>query len=111
MDLVTLQNLKIGEIISFHSGGSVFGTGNSMQEQFFTVTKIEDIKEPTLPEWEDTPKPGPAKKYYLQHYPSKKEFYLLVPKDYEKEKYVYFDNESQDIQDFIPITQLTLRKK
>lgn len=112
MEIKELQNLAVGKVIVFHAGGKVFGD-DSMQNQYFTVKKILSIEKPKIRDhyWTDSDNFGPAKKIILEHYKTKKEFFIIVPLDFEKENYIYFDNENHDIGDSIPSTHIEEFKK
>jgi hypothetical protein len=113
MQIKELQGLSAGKIIYITNiGGKAFGD-EMMQNQYFLVKSILDQMMPKIPNnyWTDSDDFGPAIKFILEHIKTKKEFYLIVPLDYEKEEYIYFDNENDDLGDSIPLASIKEYKK
>lgn len=99
MDIKELQDIEVGKIICWNF--FMEGLGLGFKTHFFTVKNVENVKKPEMPDtyWTEKKEFGPAKKIILEECMKKGKFYLIVPLDWEKEKYIYFADEKDSFGD------------
>ena len=105
MKIEDLQKLREGDIIYWEF--YMAGMGEGFKNHAFTILKIDFIDKPQIenPYWVDQCNFGPAKKLIIEDYETKKKFYLIVPINYELERYIYFSNDEG-----IPADNLDMNK-
>jgi hypothetical protein len=107
IDVEQVKDLLIDDKIVLHFMMPELGEES---HHIFRIIAVIDEENPLIENhyWTDKNNFGPARKFVLEHYPTKKVFFLIIPDDYDKEQYIYFTNEEGIPGDNYPLSQIEI---